>query len=337
MRAMVFTSLDGPDALQLADVAEPEGAHPKARGERLLIEVHAVGVSFPDLLQSRGEYQISVPLPFASGGEVAGVVREAPPDSGFDVGDRVAGLTLWGGMAELALGIPEYTVKLPEAMSFAEGAALYLNYATAWFAVDRARVQRGEAVLVHGAAGGVGTAALDILSAVGARSIAVVSSDDKERVAREMGAAEVVRSTGPWLDEVRELTGGQGVEVVLDPVGGDRFTDSLRALDVAGRLVVIGFAGGSIPTVKVNRLLLRNLTVIGTAMDSMYIRFPGSVVRRVSDTVQELCHAGKLHPLVGTRLPLEQGAEALRTLERREATGKVVVDVRAPDRRGAAS
>jgi NADPH2:quinone reductase len=333
---MVVTALEGPDALRLEDVAEPEGSHPKARGERLLIEVHATGVSFPDLLQSRGEYQISAPTPFVSGGEVAGVVREAPAGSGFAEGDRVAGLTIWGGMAEFALGLPEYTVKLPEAMSYAEGAALYLNYSTAWLAVDRARVEAGETVLVQGAAGGVGTAALDILRALGARAIAVVSSEAKERVAREMGAAEVVRSTGPWLEEVRELTAGNGVQVVLDPVGGDRFTDSLRALDVCGRLVVIGFTGGSIPTVKVNRLLLRNLTVLGIGMDSMYTRFPGSV-RRISDAVQELSDAGSIRPLVGTRLPLEEGAEALRTLERREATGKVVVDVREPDRGTAAT
>src|SRR4029079_17335381 len=150
---------------------------------------------------------------------------------------------VWGAMAEVALAVPRYTVKLPDAMSFTEGAALWLNYATAWFAIERAGVREGESVLVHGASGGVGTAALDLLRGVGARAIAVVSSDEKERVARSLGAAEVVRSTGAWLDEVRALTEGRGVEVVLDPVGGDRFTDSLRALDVAGRLVVIGFCG----------------------------------------------------------------------------------------------
>jgi NADPH2:quinone reductase len=184
-------------------------------------------------------------------------------------------------------------------------------------------------VLVQGAAGGVGTAALDLLRGMGARSIAVVSSDEKERVAREMGADEVVRSTGPWLEEVRELTGGHGVEVVLDPVGGDRFTDCLRAMDMAGRLVVIGFTGGSIPQVKVNRLLLRNLTVLGIGLDPMDRRFPGTV-RRIGDAIQAQAEEGRIHPLVGRRLPLEEGAEALRILDRREAVGKVVVDVR-PD------
>ena len=131
-----------------------------------------------------------------TGGEVAGVVREAPAGSGFAAGDRVAGMTIWGAMAELALAIPKYTVKLPDAMSYAEGAALWLNYSTAWFGIERAGVREGETVLVQGAAGGVGTAALDLLRGLGARSIAVVSSDEKERVARAMGADEVVRSTG---------------------------------------------------------------------------------------------------------------------------------------------
>jgi NADPH2:quinone reductase len=142
-----------------------------------------------------------------------------------------------------------------------------------------------------------------------------------------LGAAEVVRSTGDWLSEVRELTGGRGVDVVLDPVGGDRFTDSLRALDMAGRLVVIGFTGGSIPTVKVNRLLLRNLTVLGIGLDPMDQRFPGTV-RRIGDAVQALAEQGRIHPFVGHRLAFEDGPEALRILDRREAFGKIIVEVR---------
>jgi NADPH:quinone reductase len=329
MRAVVVEALTGPDGVRLTDVPDPVGAHPRADGERVLVEVHAAGVAFPDLLQSRGEYQISTPPPFVTGGEFGGVVREAPETSGFVAGDRVAGMSIWGAMAELALAIPKYTIKLPDAMSFADGAALWLNYSTAWMALDRAGVRAGETVLVHGAAGGVGTAALDLLRGAGARSIAVVSSDDKERAARAVGADEVVRSTGPWLDQVRDLTAGHGVEVVLDPVGGDRFTDSLRALDVAGRLVVIGFTGGSIPTIKVNRLLLRNLTVTGIAMDPLDQRFPGSA-RRASDAIQALAEQGRVRPLVGRRLPFAEGAHALSVLGDRQAIGKVVVDVRPP-------
>jgi NADPH2:quinone reductase len=327
MRAVVVEKLSGPDGVRLMDVAEPEGAHPRAGGHRVLVEVHAAAVAFPDLLQSRGEYQFKTPPPFVTGGEFGGVVREASEGSGFSVGDHVAGMSIWGAMAELALAIPKYTVKLPSSMSFAEGAALWLNYTTAWFALERAAVRDGETVLVHGAAGGVGTAALDLLRGLGARSIAVVSSDAKERAARTAGADEVVRSTGPWLDQTRELTGGHGVDVVLDPVGGERFTDSLRVLDLTGRLVVIGFADGSIPTVKVNRLLLRNLTVLGIALDPMDRRFPGTA-RRIGDEIQALAENGFIRPLIGRRLPLAEGAEALRILDQRGAIGKLVVDVR---------
>jgi NADPH2:quinone reductase len=328
VRAAVIEQLTGPDGLRVRDFPEPEGAHPRAAGQRLLIDVHAASVSFPDVLQSRGGYQISTEPPFVSGGEVAGTVLEAPADSGFAPGDRVAGMTIWGAMAERALALPNYTVKLPDTMDFAHGAALWLNSATAWFAARRAAVQPGETVLVQGAAGGVGTAALQVLKDLGARSIAVVSTNEKEEVAREMGADEVVRSNGPWLEQVRALTEGRGVEVVLDPVGGDRFTDSLRSLDVAGRLIVIGFAGGSIPIVKVNRLLLRNLTVTGIGLDPMDRRFPGTT-RQVSDAVVTLAERGVLMPRIGARLPLDEGAEALRILDRREAVGNIVVDVRA--------
>ncbi len=327
MKAVVVSALDGPDGLSLDEFPEPVGAHPLAGDDRLLIEVHAAGVAFPDLLQSRGEYQFATPPPFVTGGEASGVVVEAPEGSGFAVGDRVAGMTVWGAMAEYALAIPRYTIKLPDAMSYAEGAALWLNYSTALFAIQRAGVVAGESVLVHGAAGGVGTAALDLLRGMGARSIAVVSSDEKERVVRDLGASEVVRSSGDWLSDVRGLTEGRGVEVVLDPVGGDRFTDSLRSLDQAGRLIVIGFAGGSIPTVKVNRLLLRNLTVLGIGIDPMEQRFPGTV-RKLGDEITALAEAGEIRPLVGRRLPMAEGAEALRILDRREALGKVVVEVR---------
>ncbi len=327
MRAAVVEQLTGPDAVSVRDFPEPRGAHPMADGQRVLVEVHAASVSFPDLLQSRGGYQIATDPPFVSGGEFAGVVVEAGPETGFSPGNRVAGMSIWGAMAEYALALPRFTVRLPDTVDFATGAALVLNGGTAVFAVQRAGVLAGETVLVQGAAGGVGTAAIEVLKDLGARCIAVVSSDEKERVAREVGADEVVRATGPWLEQVRELTGGHGVDVVLDPVGGDRFTDSLRALDIAGRLIVIGFAGGAIPTVKVNRLLLRNLTVTGIGMDPMERRFPGTV-KRVNDEVVALAARGALRPRIGLRLPLDRGSEALRVLDRREATGNIVVDVR---------
>lgn len=327
MRAVVQHEIAGPAAAGLADLPEPQGAHPRAGGERLLIEVHAAGVSFPDLLRSRGEYQNPPPLPFAIGSEVAGIVREAPPGSDLLPGERVAGLVHWGAVAELALGLPQYTIRLPEKLSFVEGAALYLNYSTAWNALDRVGLRSGETVLVHGAAGGVGTATLQLAAALGARSIAVVSSDAKERVARSVGADEVVRSDGDWLSQVRDLTGGRGVEAIVDPVGGDRFTDSLRALAVGGRLAVVGFAGGSIPTAKMNRLILKSLTLVGVEMDVHERAYPGTV-RRVGDAVQRLADEGRVRPLIGRRLDFEQGAEALAILDRREAVGNLIVEVR---------
>jgi len=327
MRAAVVEELTGPDAVRVREFPEPIGAHEMSGGQRVLVEVHAASVSFPDLLQSRGAYQLATEPPFVTGGELAGVVAEADPATGFAPGDRVAGLSMWGALAEYALALPLYTVKLPDEIDFVTGAALVLNSATAVFAVERGQVKAGETALIHGAAGGVGTALIEVLKDLGARCIAVVSSDEKEQVAREVGADEVVRSTGPWREQVQALTGGHGVEVVLDPVGGDRFTDSLRALDVCGRLVVIGFAGGEIPTVKVNRLLLRDLTVTGVGLDPMERRFPGTT-RRITSRVVELAARGALRPRIGARLPLEDGAEALRLLDRRQITGNIVVDVR---------
>ena len=329
MRAVVVEKLNGPEGAIFGEVPEPKGSHWLAPDERLLIEVHAAAISFPDLLQTRGKYQHSIPAPFVSGGEIGGVVLDAPPSSGLAPGDRVAGLVRRGAMAERALAPPGYILRLPDHMSYAEGAALYINYCTAWFGLHRAGVREGETVLVQGAAGGVGSAAMEVIKAFGARSIAVVSSDEKERAVRALGADDVVRSSSPWLEEVRGLTGGRGVQAVLDMVGGDRFLDCVRALAIGGRLVVVGFAGGEIPTIKVNRLLLRNLMITGISMDILEQEQPGTVAM-VNAAVQRLADEGRIHPLIGARVPFEDGAEALRIMERREAIGKIVVDVR-PD------
>jgi NADPH2:quinone reductase len=325
VQAFVIQTLDGPSAAVVQDVVVPNGAHHRANGQRVLIDVKAVGLSLIDVLQSYGSYQYGMPVPYVGGSEVAGTVVETHPDSGFSVGDRVGGIVFWGGLAEQALIAPDYAVRIPDGMSFGDGAAVYLNYSTAWYAFHRAGVRPGDCVLVHGAAGGVGTALLDLAPVFGVRTIAVVSSDEKELVARARGAHEVVRSDGDWLKEVKALTDGKGVQAVLDPVGGDRFTDSLRSLRIGGIVVVIGFAGGEIPQVKVNRLLLRNLTVTGISMDSMDTERPGTL-RMVRDAVQGLLDDGRIHPFVGHRHSMSDAADALRSIEHRTALGKVVVE-----------
>src|SRR3954465_7966021 len=232
MRALQITELTGPDtALKVGDVPEPEASHFLTPGRGVLVDVHVAGVSFPEVLQTRGEYQVKPPLPFVPGSEVGGVVRSAPEGSGLAPGDRVAAFCMLGGFAEGAVAPDFLTFKLPDALDFAQGASLILNYHTAYFALKlRGRLAEGETVLVHGAAGGVGTAALQVAKGLGARTIAVVSTDEKERVAREAGADEVLRSDGPWKDQAKEASGGGGVDVLIDPVGGDRFKDSLRSL-----------------------------------------------------------------------------------------------------------
>jgi NADPH2:quinone reductase len=235
-------------------------------------------------------------------------------------------MTMLGGMAEQAVAPTYMTFALPDSLDFAQGAALVLNYHTAYFALKlRGRLKEGERVLVHGAAGGVGTAALQVAKGLGATTIAVVSSDEKERVAREAGADDVVRSDGPWREQVQELGRG-GVDVVIDPVGGDRFLDSLRALDEDGRLVVVGFTGGSIPEVKVNRLLLRNTEVVGAGWGA-YVMAKPEVNRQIGEALDEMIARGVVRPLVGARFPLAQAAEAMRLIDERAATGKVVLDV----------
>ena len=328
MRAVQIVNLDGPDrALELADLPDPEPSHMLTPGSGVVVDVHAAGVSFPELLQTRGEYQFKPDLPFVPGSEVGGVVRSAPDDAQVRPGDRVAAFCFLGAFAEAAVAPAFMAFPLPDGFDFAQGAALVLNYHTAYFSLRlRGRLAEGETVLVHGAAGGVGIAAIQVAKGLGARTIGVVSSDDKEAAAREAGADEVLRSDGPWKDEAKELTDGAGVNIVLDPVGGDRFTDSLRSLAEEGRLVVVGFTGGSIPEVKVNRLLLNNTEVVGAGWGA-YVMSRPELCRKIGAELDKLIAGGFVHPLIGARFPLEQAAGALKLLDSRGATGKVVLEV----------
>lgn len=327
MRGVQIVEESGPsEALALAELPEPDPSHMLTPGSGVVVDVRAAGVSFPEVLQSRGQYQFKPPLPFVPGSEVSGVVRSAPADAEVQAGDRVAAFCMIGGFAEVAVAPAFLTFKLDAELDFAQGAGLILNYHTAYFALRlRGRLKEGETVLVHGAAGGVGTASLQVAKGLGARTFAVVSDDEKARVAREAGADEVLRSDGPWKDEARELSGG-GVDLVLDPVGGDRFTDSIRSLAETGRVVVVGFTGGSIPEIRVNRLLLGNTEVIGAGWGA-YVMTKPAVCAEIGAAVEGLTQGGFVRPIVGARFPLERAADALKLIDERGATGKVVLDV----------
>jgi NADPH:quinone reductase len=324
MRAIQITRLDGPEAVELVELDEPTDSD-----DKVVIEVHAAGVAFPDALQSRGLYQYKPELPYVPGAEIAGVVRSAPDGAHVVAGDRVAGLTmLFGAMAEVVALEPERVFKLPDAVSFEAGAGILFNDLTVHFALrERGRLRSGETVLVHGAAGGIGTSALRLAPVFGAsRTIAVVSSAEKAEVATAAGATDVVLADG-FKDAVKELTDGRGVDVVVDPVGGDRFTDSLRSLAAGGRLLVIGFTGGEIPTVKVNRLLLNNVDAVGVGWGAWTMKHPGYLAQQWAE-LEPLLASGAVPAPEPDVYPLERAGQAIASLENRTARGKVVLKVR---------
>jgi NADPH2:quinone reductase len=330
MKAIQITNLDGPNSIQLVDL-EP----PKPSRDQVLINVFAAGVGFPELLQTRGLYQVRPSLPYIPGAEAAGVVVSAPADSGFSPGDRVAAITMsdapygatqskpiqmLGGLSEQAVAASDMTFALPEGVSFEMGAALPLNYLTAYFAlIERGHLLSGESVLVHGAAGGVGTAAIQIAKAFGAsRVIAVTSTPEKGAIAVAAGADEFILADG----FVKAIKAFGGVDIVVDPVGGERFTDSLRSLKENGRLLVVGFTAGSIPSVQANRLLLNNISVTGVGWDVH--KRPGHV-RSQWNAVKPFVQSGMLRPIIGSTYPLRDASDALLAIEQRRATGKVVL------------
>ena len=315
MLGLQVTTLDGPAAVNCTDVPEPpEGS--------LVIDVKAAGVGFPDLLMTKGEHQIRQALPLTLGWEAAGVVSSAPAGSDFAVGDEVVTLSL-GSFAEKVAAVPEATLRKPEALSWEQAGAFPMNYLTALAGLQRrGRLQPGETVLVHGAAGGTGTAAIQVAKALGARVFAVVSTEAKEATALEAGADSVFRTTGNWRDEAIEASGG-GVNLIFDPVGGDRFTDSLRSLRSEGRIVVIGFTEGSIPEVRVNRLLLNNTEVSGCSW-SILATAPGGLAAAAKQ-LDEMASAEQITPVVTATYPLAEGARALQAIDDRSVTGKAVL------------
>jgi NADPH2:quinone reductase len=325
MRAAQVVTLTGPTDIQVRDVDPPVPGH-----HDVLVEVHSVGIAFPDLLLSRGEYQFKPEPPFTPGVDFAGVVLDPghPESSGFTAGQRVAGVNLHGGAAEQVANPAVFTFALPDSVSYDEGAALPMNYLTALFALEeRGGLRDRETVLVHGAAGGVGTASLQVAKGLGARTIAVVSTEEKAAFARAAGADEVV--VGPdFKGAVKELTGGTGVDVVVDVVGGEAFTDSLRCLAEQGRVLVVGFAAGQgIPEVKVNRLLLGNTDVRGVGWGAYAMARPG-YMQKQWHRLAPMIESGVVKPPIGATYDLADFGRALVDMDERRTLGKSVVRMR---------
>lgn len=328
MRAVVCDSWRPFDQLELKDVPPPP-----LRPRSVRIRVKAAGVSFATQLVVEGKYQRKPPLPFSPGTEVAGVVMEAAPDAlAPPPGTRVFAIADWGGLAEEVVVDDIHVTAIPEGLPLEPAVAFPISYPTAGAALLwRGRPRPGEWVLVHGAAGGVGLAGVEIAKAMGCRVIGRAGAA-KHDLLRAHGADVVLDSAAPFRDAVREATGGQGVACLLDTIGGDAFEDSLRCLGDGGTLVVIGFAGGGIPTVPANILLLKNIAVAGVNWGTYTGWSPGdnrrahaAKAREMWDQLTAWWQEGKLKPEVHATFPLEQFREAMAEVRARRSAGRVVI------------
>ena len=302
---------------------------PRAEAGQVVVDVKAAGVSFPDVLIVQGKYQFQPPFPFPPGGEIAGVISEVGEGVvDWKIGDRVIAMTGNGGIAEKVVAFEMTLMPLPETMDFKDGAAFPLNYGTTYHALkQRGQLQAGETLLVTGAGGGVGTTAIEIGKAMGARVIAAASTDEKLEIAKNLGADEVINySDGELKEKVKALTDGLGADVIYDPIGGDIFLQCMRCVNWKGRVLVIGFASGPIPEVPTNLALLKGCSIVGV----FWGRFTGAEPEENSKNFDELfaLHAeGKLKPQITKSYSLDDAAEAISSLENRKATGKVVIEI----------
>lgn len=319
MRALQLAAYEGPVALQVVEIDAP-----RRKDDELLVEVEAIGINFPDLLATRGHYQHKPALPFVPGCEIAGTVREAPKGSGFAVGDRVAAFVWDGGYAETVAAPLKAAMSIPDMLDTASAAAMVVNYHTVLFGlVQRGRLRPGETVLVLGAGGGIGSAAVQVARGLGARVLAGVASEDQREIAEQAGADEVLILDKDFSVPAREWAEGRGVDIVIDPLGDWLFDEAFRALAPEGRLLVIGFAAGAIPTVKVNRLLLRNVAVVGVAWGA-FLDVDPSLMPAASATLMEMATRGAVAPTIGRRYAFEDIPDALASLARGEVPGKAV-------------
>lgn len=320
MKAQLLAQESGPRGLRLTDVPDP------VAGEgQVLVDIKSCGICFPDLLMTQGKYQLRPPLPFTPGTEVAGVVRTAPAESAFQTGDRVLVASMIGGFAEQVVAHPMQLLPIPDALSFDQAAAMGINFQTALFALKlRAQTAPGEIVGVLGSAGGVGIASIQVAKAMGAKVIAIVHRTGAEELLRAAGADEVVQLSDGWGARLRAVA-PDGVDVMIDPVGGEVFDEALRQVAPDGRYVVIGFAAGGIPTVKLNRVLFRNIAVTGAAWGE-YVRTHPRVPALLHDELLEMIDAG-LRPPVNVTYSLDELPQALTDLAEGRVRGKAVVHI----------
>jgi NADPH2:quinone reductase len=311
------------DQLVLAEVPDPMAG----TGE-IVVEVRAAGVNFPDALMVQGKYQVKPPTPFSPGLECAGVVKAVGAGvTNFKPGDRVAALPDLGAFAEQVVAPVSRAFHIPDAISFADAAAFLLTYGTAWYGlVTCGQLKQGETLLVLGASGGVGIAAIQVGKLLGARVIAAASTDEKLELCKRNGADDVINYSREDLKtRVRELTGGKGANMVFDPVGGDFSEAALRSCAWRGRFLVIGFANGAIPKLPANLILLKGCSVIGVFWGEYSVREPQSYYAEMSALVERLA-AGELVPHVSACYPLAKGVDAMQALLERRVTGKVVIE-----------
>ena len=328
MKTMLSTKVGGPETLELTDLPDPV----PQKGQ-LLVRVRAAGVNFPDKLMIRDMYQMKPSRPFAPGGEIAGdVIAVGDNVTGFAIGDRILAQTGHGGFATHLNVEAARSTKIPDAMPYDDAACFVFTYATSHHALkDRAQVQPGESLLIMGAAGGVGAAAIELGKAAGARVIAAVSSEEKAAFCRELGADETLiypremdRDAQKALSaKIKELAGPDGVDVVYDAVGGDYAEPAIRALAWKGRFLVVGFAAG-IPKIPLNLTLLKGSQIVGVFWGASVIREPKSHAVNMAELFQ-LYQQGKIKPRISASFPLEQAAEALQMMDARKVMGKVVV------------
>jgi NADPH2:quinone reductase len=327
LRAVLCREFGPPELLVVEDVDEPS-----AGDGQVVVDVQACAVNFPDVLIIQDLYQFKPPLPFSPGAEIAGVVNSlGTAVNGISVGDRIFASTGWGGLAEKVAVDAGAAIPIPDSIDFVHASAFLYAYGTSHYALkDRGRLQPGETLVVLGAAGGVGLAAVEIGALMGAKVIAAASSDDKLELCREHGAAETINyATEDLKGRIRELTGGAGADVVYDPVGGPYSEPALRSTAWDGRFLVIGFAAGDIPAVPLNLTLLKGCQIVGVFWGAFVGRDPEGHRRNVEE-LMGWWRDRRLRPHVSSTYPLERAAEAIRELADRKAKGKVVVTVQTP-------